>query len=185
MNSHIQPADRLKNVSEYYFSTKLKEIAALNAAGKNIISLGIGSPDLPPSEATITELCAQAKQTDTHGYQSDNGIPELREAFSNWYQRWYGVSLNPQNEILPLIGSKEGIMHISMAFLNPGDRVLVPNPGYPTYASVSKLVQANVIEYDLTEDNGWQPDLEALEKQDLSGVKLMWEIGRASCRERV
>lgn len=174
MNSHIQPADRLKNVSEYYFSTKLKEIAALNAAGKNIISLGIGSPDLPPSEETIAELCAQAKLTDTHGYQSYNGIPELREAFSNWYQRWYGVSLNPQNEILPLIGSKEGIMHISMAFLNPGDRVLVPNPGYPTYASVSKLVQANVIEYDLTEENGWQPDLEALEKQDLSGVKLMW-----------
>lgn len=174
MNSHIQPADRLKNVSEYYFSTKLKEIAALNAAGKNIISLGIGSPDLPPSEATIAELCEQAKLTDTHGYQSYNGIPELREAFSNWYQRWYGVSLNPQNEILPLIGSKEGIMHISMAFLNPGDSVLVPNPGYPTYASVSKLVQANVIEYDLTENNGWQPDLEALEKQDLSGVKLMW-----------
>jgi aspartate/methionine/tyrosine aminotransferase len=170
----IKPADRLSTVSEYYFSTKLKEIAEMNAAGKNVISLGVGSPDLPPSEQTIAALCQSANQPDVHGYQPYVGIPELRKAFAGWYKKWYDVELNPQTEIQPLIGSKEGILHISMAFLNPGDGVLVPNPGYPTYTSVSKLVQANVNTYDLDESNDWQPDFDALEKTDLSNVKLMW-----------
>jgi aspartate/methionine/tyrosine aminotransferase len=170
----IKPANRLNNVSEYYFSTKLKEIAQMNRDGKNVISLGIGMPDLPPSEATIQALKLEAEKPDVHGYQSYNGIPELREAFAKWYKTWFDVTLNPTNEILPLMGSKEGILHISLAFLNPGDGVLVPNPGYPTYTSVSKLVEANVISYDLDENNGWQPDFDALEKMDLSNVKLMW-----------
>ncbi len=170
----IQPAERLNSVSEYYFSGKLKEIAALKAAGKDIISLGIGSPDLPPSAATLRVLNEQSLRPDVHGYQPYNGLPELRNGFADWYARWYGVTLNPNTEIQPLIGSKEGILHISMAFLNPGDGVLVPNPGYPTYASVSKLVQATIHEYKLLPENGWQPDFEALEKMDLSGVKLMW-----------
>ncbi|MDR1810213.1 MAG: aminotransferase class I/II-fold pyridoxal phosphate-dependent enzyme [Prevotella sp.] len=170
----IKPADRLSTVSEYYFSTKLKEIAAMNAAGKNVISLGVGSPDLPPSEQTVLALCQSAQQPDTHGYQPYVGIPELRAAFAAWYKKWYGVELNPQTEIQPLIGSKEGILHISMAFLNPGDGVLVPNPGYPTYTSVGKLVQADVQTYELDERNSWQPDFDALEKTDLSNVKLMW-----------
>jgi len=170
----IKPAKRLNNVTEYYFSKKLKEVAELNAAGKNIISLGIGSPDLPPSAETIETLATDAARSDAHGYQPYGGIPELRQGFADWYARWFGVELNPANEILPLIGSKEGIMHISMAFLNPGDAVLVPNPGYPTYASVSNLVQAEILTYDLDERNGWHPDFEALEKMDLSKVKLMW-----------
>ncbi|GAB6013237.1 pyridoxal phosphate-dependent aminotransferase [Viscerimonas tarda] len=170
----IKPADRLNTVSEYYFSTKLKEIAEMNAAGKNVISLGIGSPDLPPSEQTISVLSESAKRSDTHGYQPYVGIPELRKAFADWYKKWYNVDLNPNTEIQPLIGSKEGILHISLAFLNPGDGVLVPNPGYPTYTSVSKLVQADVKTYELNENNAWQPDFEALEKMDLSNVKLMW-----------
>ncbi|MDR1808780.1 MAG: aminotransferase class I/II-fold pyridoxal phosphate-dependent enzyme [Prevotella sp.] len=173
MNS-IKPAERLNTVSEYYFSTKLKEIADMNAAGKNVISLGVGSPDLPPSAETVSALCESANRPDTHGYQPYVGIPELRKAFAAWYRKWYGVELNPQTEIQPLIGSKEGILQISMAFLNPGDGVLVPNPGYPTYTSVSRLVQADVRTYDLNENNGWQPDFEAIEKTDLSNVKLMW-----------
>jgi len=171
---NIKPADRLNSVSEYYFSTKLKEIAQLNAQGKNIISLGIGSPDMPPSDATIDALCEDARRTDAHGYQPYVGIPALTQGFADWYKKWFGVELNPNTEIQPLIGSKEGIMHISLAFVNPGDGVLVPNPGYPTYMAVSKLVQANVLTYDLDENNNWQPDFEALEKMDLSGVKLMW-----------
>lgn len=170
----IIPANRLASVSEYYFSTKLKEIAEMNARGMDVISLGIGSPDLPPSEETIATLCETAKRSDVHGYQSYVGIPELRNAFADWYQKHYKVELNPAREIQPLIGSKEGILHISMAFLNPGDGVLVPNPGYPTYTSVSKLVQAEVVNYDLVEKNNWQPDFDALEKIDLSNVKLMW-----------
>ncbi len=170
----IVPADRLKSVSEYYFSKKLREIAELNAKGKNIISLGIGSPDLPPSKETIETLCLAAHDAGMHGYQPYTGIPELRKAYSDWYNRWFGVELNPANEILPLIGSKEGILHISMAFLNPGDSVLVPDPGYPTYTSVSNLVQANVISYDLEENNAWQPDFDQIEQIDLSNVKLMW-----------
>jgi len=170
----VVPAERLNSVSEYYFSTKLKEVAEMNAKGLNVISLGIGSPDLPPSQATIDALAQSAAEPNAHGYQPYVGIPELRQAFAEWYQKWFHVSLNAANEIQPLIGSKEGILHISMAFLNPGDGVLVPNPGYPTYSSVSKLVQAQVVSYDLDENNGWQPDFEALEKLDLSNVKLMW-----------
>ena len=169
----ILPAKRLDHVSEYYFARKLKEVADLNAAGKNIISLGIGSPDLPPSQATIRTLIEEASKPDVHGYYA-NGIPEINPAFAQWYKRWYNVDLDPKTEILPLIGSKEGIMHISMAFLNPGDGVLVPNPGYPTYTSVSNLLQANIQTYDLDEANGWHPDFEALEKMDLSNIKLMW-----------
>jgi aspartate/methionine/tyrosine aminotransferase len=174
MNLNIKPANRLNTVSEYYFSKKLREIDEMNKAGKNVISLGIGKPDLPPSESTIKALNEEALKPDVHGYQSYIGIPELRKGFADWYQKWFGVELNPANEIQPLFGSKEGILHISLAFLNPGDGVLVPNPGYPTYMSVSRLAEANVISYDLDENNGWQPDFEALEKLDLSNVKLMW-----------
>ena len=170
----IVPADRVNSVQEYYFSKKLKEVAEMNAAGKNVINLGIGSPDLPPSDETIEALCQHARNANEHGYQPYVGIPELREAFAGWYKKWYGVELNPKNEIQPLIGSKEGILHILLAFLNPGDGVLVPNPGYPTYSSVSNLVQARLIPYELKEELGWQPDFEELEKMDLSNVKLMW-----------
>lgn len=171
---NITPADRVGSVQEYYFSKKLKEVAEMNAAGKNVISLGVGSPDLPPSEQTVQALCEDARKADAHGYQPYVGIQALREGFADWYRRWYQVDLDPKTEIQPLIGSKEGILHISMAFLNPGDGVLVPDPGYPTYSSVSKLVGANLIHYELKEELGWQPDFEALEKMDLSGVKLMW-----------
>lgn len=171
---NITPANRVNSVQEYYFSRKLKEVAEMNAAGKNVISLGIGSPDLPPSEQTIATLCEHAQQPNEHGYQPYVGIPELRKGFSDWYKTWYHVDLDPKTEIQPLIGSKEGILHISLAFLNPGDGVLVPNPGYPTYSSVSKLVEANLISYELKEELNWQPDFEELEKMDLSNVKLMW-----------
>src|SRR5574344_1024941 len=171
---NVKPADRLASVSEYYFSRKLKEIARLNAEGQNIISLAIGSPDMPPSKATVDTLCEQARRDDVHGYQPTMGIPELRQAMADWYQRWYGVDLNPATEIQPLIGSKEGILHVTLAFVNPGEEVLVPNPGYPTYTSLSKILGAKVVNYDLMEDNGWQPDFEQLEKMDLSRVKLMW-----------
>lgn len=170
----IKPANRLNNVSEYYFSAKLREIAEMNANGKNVLNLGIGNPDLPPSAETIRTLCNEAQKPNVHGYQSYVGIPELREGFAKWYKRWYNVELNPITEIQPLIGSKEGILHITLAFVNPGDSVLVPNPGYPTYQSVSRLAEANVISYDLVDENDWQPDFEALEKMDLSNVKLMW-----------
>ncbi len=170
----ITPADRIGSIQEYYFSKKLKEVAEMNAQGKNVISLGIGSPDLPPSDETIETLCEHAHQANEHGYQPHIGIPELRQGFADWYKQWYGVELDPKSEIQPLIGSKEGILHISLAFLNPGDGVLIPNPGYPTYSSVSKLVGAKLIYYDLLEDKGWQPDFDALEQMDLSGVKMMW-----------
>ena len=172
-NSPIEPAEHIKSISEYYFSTKLAEVAKLNAEGRNIISLGVGSPDQPPSEATIDALCKTAQLPNVHAYQPYTGIPELRRAFADWYKKWYGVALQPE-EFLPLIGSKEGILHISMAFLNIGDGVLVPNPGYPTYTSVSALLRAKIIPYDLLENNHWQPDFDALEKLDLSNVKLMW-----------
>jgi aspartate/methionine/tyrosine aminotransferase len=170
----VFPAERVGKVQEYYFSRKLKEVAALNASGKDVINLGVGSPDLPPSEATIETLCRHAHRADAHGYQPYTGIRELRGGFARWYARWYGVPLDADKEILPLIGSKEGILHISLTFLNPGDKVLIPNPGYPTYTSVSKLVGAVTIPYDLTEANGWKPDFKVLEGSDLSGVKLMW-----------
>ncbi|HOY20497.1 MAG TPA: aminotransferase class I/II-fold pyridoxal phosphate-dependent enzyme [Haliscomenobacter sp.] len=174
MTPIISTASRLGNVEEYYFSTKLKQIARLRAEGKNVLNLGIGSPDLPPSEATIDALLESARRTDTHAYQSYQGIPELRRAFADWYWQYFGVRLNPEHEILPLIGSKEGIMHISMSYLEAGDEVLVPNPGYPTYRSVSLLTGASVRDYDLIEARQWQPDLDALAAQDLSKVKIMW-----------
>ena len=170
----IQPAERLSIVSEYYFSRKLKEVAQMNAEGKDVISLAIGSPDMPPSEKTIDTLCDVARRPDTHGYQPTMGTPELRNAMAEFYKRWYGVELDPAKEIQPLIGSKEGILHVTLAFVNPGEEVLVPNPGYPTYTSLSKILGAKVVNYDLMEDNGWQPDFEQLEKMDLSKVKLMW-----------
>ena len=132
----IQPAERLNNVQEYYFSRKLKEVARMNAEGKDIISLAIGSPDMPPSPETIEKLCEVAHDPDAHGYQPTSGTPELREAMAGYYKRWYGVDIDPRTEIQPLIGSKEGILHITLAFCNPGDKVLVPNPGYPTYSIV-------------------------------------------------
>ena len=170
----FKPADRLSCVQEYYFSRKLKEVAKLNAEGQDIISLAIGSPDMPPSERTIDVLCEEARKANAHGYQPTIGTPELRKAMAAFYQRWYGVTLDPQTEIQPLIGSKEGILHATLAFVNPGDTVLVPNPGYPTYTSLSRLLGAEVVSYDLTEANGWQPDFEQLEQMDLSHVKLMW-----------
>lgn len=168
------PANRVQQVKEYYFSRKLKEIAELNAKGADIISLGIGGPDRPPHIDTINTLCQEAQLPNSHGYQSYVGLPELREAFSQWYKRFYNVELNPTNEIQPLIGSKEGILHTTLAFVNPGDGVLLPNPGYPTYTSVSRLAEAELYTYDLTEESNWEPDFEALEKLPLEKIKLMW-----------
>ena len=175
----IKPAKRTESVQEYYFSRKLKEIAQMNAARKAagevpVINLGIGSPDgMPPVDA-VEALCEGAAQAGNHAYQSYVGLPELRMAFAHWYRRWYGVELDASSEIQPLVGSKEGILLISLAFLDKGDKVLVPDPGYPTYSSASRLVEAEILTYDLREDNGWMPDFEALEKMDLSGVKVMW-----------
>ena len=170
----IQPAERLSLVQEYYFSRKLKEVAKLNAEGHDIISLAIGSPDMPPSPQTINRLCEVAQRPDSHGYQPTMGTPELRDAMAAFYKRWYGVILDPATEVLPLIGSKEGILHVTLAFVNPGDGVLVPNPGYPTYTSLSKILGARIVNYNLREDNGWQPDFDELEQMDLSGIRLMW-----------
>ena len=175
----IKPAKRTESVQEYYFSRKLKEIAAMNAertaAGREpVINLGIGSPDgMPPADA-VAALCESAVQPGNHAYQSYVGLPELRAAFAEWYARWYGVELDPAKEIQPLVGSKEAILLISLAFLDKGDKVLVPDPGYPTYSSASKLVEAEIVRYDLKAENGWQPDFEALEQMDLEGVKIMW-----------
>lgn len=173
-NKQIVPAQRVSEVKEYYFSKKLREVALLNAQGKDIISLGIGGPDRPPHQDVIDTLCSEAAKPGNHSYQPYVGIPELRDAFSKWYNRYYGVELDPTSEIQPLIGSKEGILHISLAFLNPGDGVLIPNPGYPTYTSVSRLAGAEIFSYNLTEENGWEPDFEELEKLPLERIKLMW-----------
>ena len=172
--TNIQPANRINEVEEYYFSIKLKELDKLRKEGKPIINLGIGNPDLAPDSEVLDELNQQSKVKTNHGYQSYVGIPELREAFSAWYKKYYKVDVDSSYEVLPLMGSKEGIMHITLAFLNPGDGVLVPNPGYPTYASASKIAQAKLIPYDLDEKNSWLPNLDELEKLDLSQVKLMW-----------
>lgn len=175
----IRPAKRTESVQEYYFSRKLKEIAAMNADRKEhgeelVINLGIGSPDgMPPIEA-VEALCESACEPGNHAYQSYVGLPEMRQAFARWYRRWYGVELDPSRHIQPLVGSKEAILLISLAFLDKGDKVLVPDPGYPTYSSASKLVEAEIITYDLKEDKGWWPDFEALENMDLEGVKIMW-----------
>jgi LL-diaminopimelate aminotransferase len=170
----VKPADRTGNVQEYYFSQKLAQIDRMRRDGSDVINLGIGSPDQPPSGNTISALIDEANKPSSHGYQSYSGIPALRKAFSDWYGKYFHVALNPDNEILLLMGSKEGIMHISMAFVNPGDEVLIPDPGYPTYSSVTNLVGGIARKYDLTEKNGWFPDLKTLEKSDLSKVKLMW-----------
>lgn len=172
--NNIKPASRLDAVQEYYFSRKLKEVARLNAEGQDIISLAIGSPDQPPSPQTIDKLCEVAHDPSAHGYQPTMGTMELRKAMADFYHRWYGVEVDAASEVQPLIGSKEGILHITLAFVNPGDEVLVPNPGYPTYTSLSKILGAKVVNYNLDEDNGWQPDFEELELRDLSRVKLMW-----------
>jgi LL-diaminopimelate aminotransferase len=167
-------SSRLGEVKEYYFSTKLKEVQALREAGHKIINMGIGSPDLPPHPSVTEALQTAASNPSSHGYQSYIGIPALRAGFSNFYKESYGVSLDPESEILPLMGSKEGIMHISMAFLDEGDEVLIPNPGYPTYTSVTLLVKARPVFYNLTENRNWEPDFEELEQMDLGKVKLMW-----------
>ncbi len=165
---------RLEGIGEYYFSRKLAEIEKLKQSGVNVINLGIGSPDMPPPDSVKMALSDSLEESDFHRYQSYKGIPELRDAFSKWYKEFYAVELNPQNQILPLIGSKEGIMHISMAFTNPGDHILVPNPGYPTYTSVTKLAGGVPVYYDLNEEHNFCPDFEKLKSSDLSKVKLMW-----------
>ena len=170
----VKTASRLGEVKEYYFSTKLKEIAKMNETGEPVINLGIGNPDMSPPKEVIDTLIVQSQQKNVNGYQSYIGTPELREAFANWYQKYFEVSLKADSEILPLIGSKEGIMHISMTYLEPGDEVLIPNPGYPAYRAVANLTGASARTYDLSENNGWLPDLDALGQQDLSKVKIMW-----------
>ena len=174
MEPIITPASRLGFVEEYYFSRKLREIARMRAEGKEVLNLGIGSPDLPPSEEVIEELAKHARRPDVHAYQSYNGIPELRRALAGWYAEYFGVDLDPEGEILPLIGSKEGILHISMSYLEAGDEVLVPNPGYPAYRAVAHLTGAHVVDYPLDESRNWTADLDALAARDLQKVKLMW-----------
>ncbi len=170
----IQPAERLSLVEEYYFSRKLKEVAQMNAEGKDVISLAIGSPDMPPSPQTIDKLCEVARQPQAHGYQPTMGTPELRSAMAEFYKKSYDVDLDPKTEVLPLIGSKEGILHTTLALVNVGDEVLVPNPGYPTYTSLSKILGAKIVNYNLLEENNWQPDFDELERMDTSRVKIMW-----------
>lgn len=172
---NVSVAQRLAPIQEYYFSRKLREIDALNHdGGPPVINLGIGSPDLPPHPSVVQALTAAAQQPEAHAYQSYQGLPALRQAMADWYQRGYGVALDPAAEVLPLLGSKEGIAHLCMTFLQPGDEALIPNPGYPTYRAAVLLSGATPVEYELTEANGWQPDLAALARRDLSRVKLMW-----------
>src|SRR5690242_13058355 len=173
-NMKIAVAKRLQHTEEYYFSRKLREIDELNREGAQVINLGIGSPDQPPHESVIRVLSEMAAVAGNHAYQSYKGAPALRKAFAAWYRKYYHVTLDPDAEILPLIGSKEGIMHVSMTFLDEGDEALVPNPGYPTYRSATELTGAKCVDYDLREENGWMPDLRELERRDLSRVKLMW-----------
>mgnify|MGYP005953911589 FL=1 len=170
----MKPAQRVNTIQEYYFSRKLKEVAKLNAEGQDIISLAIGSPDMPPSPQTIEKLCEVAHDPSAHGYQPTCGLPELRKAMAGFYKRTYGVNVDWATEVQPIIGSKEGIMYATLAFCNPGDKVLIPNPGYPTYTAVNKIFGAQIIYYDLLENNEWQPDFDTLEKMDLEGVKLIW-----------
>lgn len=170
----IKPASRLDEIKEYYFSKKLREVAEMNARGLDVISLGVGGPDRPPHESVRRRLGAEAMAEGTHGYQPHVGAPELREGLARWYKERYGVTLDPKSEIQPLIGSKEGILHISLAFVNPGDEVLVPDPGYAAYRSITKMIGGVSVVYDLKEESGWLPDFEELEKRDLSKVKIMW-----------
>jgi LL-diaminopimelate aminotransferase len=170
----VTTSKRLEGIGEYYFSQKLREIDALNREGKNIINLGIGSPDLPPHPAVIRVLQEESSKPNVHAYQSYKGSPVLRKAITDWYDKWYAVTLDPETEVLPLIGSKEGIMHICMTYLNEGDEALIPNPGYPTYSSAVKLAGGKAVPYELKEENNWQPDFDALAKTDMSRVKLLW-----------
>ena len=170
----IKQSERLNSVEEYYFSKKLREVSNMIQSGESVINMAIGSPDLFPSIKVVDEIKNSLSDSFAHKYQSYQGLPELRDAIAKFYNKFFGVELNPSNEVLPLMGSKEGIMHISLAFLNPGDEVLIPNPGYPTYLSVTKLVEANPVFYNLSEENGWFPNLSELENKDLSKVKLMW-----------
>lgn len=170
----IKSAARINQIKEYYFSKKLRAIAQMRKDGKEIINLGVGSPDLLAPDTAIDRLQTASLENNVHGYQSYRGIPELRTAFANWYRRFFSVQLDPENEVLPLLGSKEGIMHISMTFLEDGDEVLVPNPGYPAYRSAALLAGAKVVEYRLSATKNWQPDLVELEKRDLEKVKIMW-----------
>ena len=170
----MNTANRLNSVKEYYFSKKLREIEELKKQGVDVINAGIGSPDLAPDNSVIKELKEQSTKEGAHKYQSYKGLPELRSAFSLWYKNYFKCNLNPDNEILPLMGSKEGIMHISLAFLNKSDEVLIPDPGYPTYAAAAKMVEANVLKYDLKEENNWLPCLKSIEKNNLEKVKIMW-----------
>lgn len=170
----MKTADRLEGIGEYYFSQKLREIEVLNQQGKAVINLGIGSPDTPPHDDVLHELKQQGGKDNVHAYQSYKGVAALREAIASWYRKWYDVGLDAASQILPLMGSKEGIMHICMTYLNEGDQALIPNPGYPTYRSAVKLAGGTIVEYELTEKNNWFPDLDALEKTNLENVKLMW-----------
>lgn len=170
----ISPANRAAQVEEYYFSRNNRRLDAMRKSGVDVINLGIGSPDMPPADSVVKTLAEAAALPNVHGYQPYTGIPQLRQGYAEWYQKWYGVSLDPDHEILPLIGSKEGIMHIMMAFINEGDGVLVPDPGYPTYSSVANLVGAKTTKYKLYEHLGWQPDFDELERMDLTSVKIMW-----------
>lgn len=171
----IQPAQRVKEIKEYWFAGKIREVARMNAAGADVVSLGVGGPDRMPSVEVIDTLCESARKPGSHAYQMASGIPELRQAMAGWYSRHYGVEMNPESEVLPLIGSKEGVLHVSLAFVNPGDKVLVPNPGYMTYSGVSKMLGAQILTYDLLPENGWKPDFAQLEKLAEAGdVKLMW-----------
>lgn len=170
----ISPANRVSVVQEYYFSRNNRRLDAMRKSGVEVINLGIGSPDLPPAPEVIETLAREAQNPNAHGYMPYVGVPALREGYAEWYKRWYGVEINPADEVLPLIGSKEGIMHIMMAFINEGDGVLVPDPGYPTYSSVAQLVGARTIKYKLYEELDWQPNFDELEQMDLSGVKMMW-----------
>ena len=170
----IRPSHRMDCIKEYYFSKKNREIAELRKQCRDIISLGIGSPDMPPHQRVIDRLASEAQRDDVHAYQPYNGSDLLREAYAAWYEKWYNVKLNPKTEVLPLLGSKEGIMHICMAFLDAGDKVLVPNPGYPTYRAAVTLAGGEVLEYHLNESTDFYPDFDAIEKEDLSRVKLMF-----------
>ncbi len=170
----VKPARRLDRVEEYYFSVKLKQIREMNLRGMQVLNLGIGSPDLDPAAEVLAVLAKEGSRSGNHAYQSYRGLPELRQAFAKWYSRHFGVSLHAETEVLPLMGSKEGLMHLAMSFLEEGDKALVPNPAYPAYAAVSRLAGAEVVYYDLKEENAWRPDFSSLEQMDLSEVKIMW-----------
>ncbi len=175
MENKIKPARRVDEIKEYWFAGKMREVARMNAEGLDVVSLGVGGPDRMPAVEVVDTLCESARKDGHHTYQIASGLPELRQAMSRWYGRHYGVAVNPDTEVLPLIGSKEGVLHVSLAFLNPGDKVLVPNPGYMTYSGVSRMLGAEIVSYDLLEKNGWKPDFTQLENLASSGdIKLMW-----------